>query len=127
MKGDSIMKITMEMSIGAYEIVRKVYAGKLTRNNGKIEINKVTGMNEGSAQAFITIFLAMMSGEVYKRAFNNDTNEFLLGKIRQDYGEVSFKKALEAVQKHIDYYSTLEKGNLTGLQTIVNNMRYTLK
>jgi 5-methylcytosine-specific restriction enzyme A len=127
MKGDSIMKITIEMSTGAYEIARKVYIGKLTRNEGKIEINKVTGMNEGSAQAFITIFLAMMNGEVYKRAFNNDTNEFLLERIRQDYGEASFKKAIDAVQKHIDYYSTLEKGNLTGLQTIVNNMRYTLK
>ncbi|MGI6235786.1 MAG: hypothetical protein ACOYI6_11145 [Christensenellales bacterium] len=117
------MKITMEMSKGAYEVARKVYLGQLTRNQGKIEINKATGMNEGSAQAFITIFLAMMNGEVYKRAFNNDTNKFLLESIRQDYGEINFKKALDAVQKHIEYYSTLDNGNLKGLQTIVNQMR----
>jgi len=49
-------KITMEMSKGAYEIAKKVYSGKLTRNEGKVEINKVTGMHEGSALAFITIF-----------------------------------------------------------------------
>lgn len=80
-------------------------------------------MNEGSAQAFITIFLAMMRGEEYKRAFNNGTNKFLLESIRKDYGEDYFKNALNAVQKHIDYYSTLGKGNLKGLQSIINQMR----
>lgn len=66
-------------------------------------------MNEGSAQAFITIFLAMMNGEEYKRAFNNDTNKFLLENIHKDFGSDYFKKALNAVQKHINYYSTLGK------------------
>lgn len=118
-----VLKITMEMSKGAYEIAKKVYSGQITRNEGKIKINRVTGMNEGSAQAFITIFLAMMNGEEYKRAFNNETNKFLLGSISQDFGEDYYKNALVAVQKHINYYSTLEKGNLTGLQTIVNQLR----
>jgi 5-methylcytosine-specific restriction enzyme A len=117
------MKINMKMSKDAYEMAKQVYFGQLTRLEGKIEINKVTGMNEGSAQAFITIFLAMMNGEEYKRAFNNDTNKFLLESIRNDFGENSFKNALDAVQKHIKYYSTLGKGNLTGLQAIINQMR----
>lgn len=118
------MKITMEMSKGAYEIAKKVYSGQMTRSEGKIIINRDTGMSEGSAQAFITIFLAMMNGEEYKRAFNNDTNKFLLESIRQDFGEGAFKNALDAVQKHINYYSTLGKGNLSGLQKIINQMRY---
>ncbi len=119
------MKITLEMSRGAYEIAKKVYSGRLTRTEGKIEINKATGMSEGSAQAFIVIFLAMMNGVVYKRAFNNDTNQFLLESIRRDFGEAYFRKALQAVQKHIDYYSTLGRGNLSGLQDIVNRMQRT--
>ena len=118
------LKITMEMSKGAYEIAKKVYTGHITRSEGKVEINRVTGMNEGSAQAFITIFLAMMSGEEYKRAFNNATNKFLLESIRQDFGQDSYKNAVNAVQKHIDYYSTLGKGNLSGLQNIINEMSY---
>lgn len=117
------MEITMEMSIGAYEIAKKVYVGQITKTEGKVEINRVTGMNEGSAQAFITIYLAMMNGEEYKRAFNNATNTFLLQNIRKDFGEDSYKKALTAVQKHIDYYSTLGKGKLSGLQRIVDQMR----
>ncbi|MNW69960.1 hypothetical protein D3C74_491110 [compost metagenome] len=60
---------------------------------------------------------------MYKRAFNNETNKFLLKSIRQDFGENAYKKALNAVQKHIDYYSTLGKGNLTGLQQIINQAR----
>lgn len=113
----------MEMSKGAYIIAKKVYLGQITRSEGKIEINRVTGMNEGSAQAFITIFLALMNGEEYKRAFNNNTNKFLLESIRQDFGDAFYTKALNAVQKHINYYSTLGKGNLSGLQQIVNQMR----
>ena len=119
------MKITMEMSKGAYEIAKKVYSGQMTRSEGKVKVNKVTGMKEGSAQDFITIFLAMMSGEEYKRTFNNATNKFLLESIRRDFGEDSYREALKAVQKHINYYSTLKNGNLSGLQEIVNQMSCT--
>lgn len=80
----------MKMSRDAYEVARKVYLIQFTQKEGKVEINNATGMNEGSAQAFITIFLAMINGEEYKRAFNNDTNKFLLESIRKDYGEDSF-------------------------------------
>lgn len=121
-----VLKITMEMSKGAYEIAKKVYSGRITRSEGKKEINKVTGMNEGSAQDLITIFLAMMNGEKYKRTFNNDTNKFLLESIRKDFGENFFLNAINAVQKHIDYYSTLGNGNLSGLKKIVNEMRMSL-
>lgn len=117
------MAITMEMSRGAYEIVKKVYSRQLSASEGKFEINEATGMNAGSASAFITIFLAMMNGEEYKRAFNNDTNKFLLESIRKDFGEGSYIKALNAVQMHIDYYATLGNGNLRGLQNIVDQMR----
>ena len=71
------MRITFDMSVGAYEIAKKVYSSELTRNQGKTNISKQTDMNEGSAQAFITIFLGMMNGIEYKRAFNNRTNIFL--------------------------------------------------
>ena len=121
------MKITLDMSKGAYEIAKKVYSGQITRTEAKVKINQVTGMNEGSAQAFVTIFLAMMNGEEYKRAFNNATNKFLLESIRKDFGQDAYKNALSAVQKHIDYYSTLGKGNLTSLQDIVDELLFSVK
>ena len=39
------MKITIEMSEAAYEVAKKVYSEQITRTEGKIEINKITGMN----------------------------------------------------------------------------------
>lgn len=120
--GRSQMAITIEMSKGAYEIAKKVHSRQLSRVQGAIEINKHTGMVEGSASAFITIFLSMMDGEEYKRDFNNATNRYLLESIREDYGEAAIRRALGAVQKHINYYSTLGRGNLVGLQRIVDQM-----
>ncbi|MBO1912693.1 hypothetical protein J4G37_48815, partial [Microvirga sp. 3-52] len=114
------MAITMEMSMGAYEIAKKVYSKKMIASEGKFEINRITGMNAGSASAFITIFLAMMNGEEYKRAFNNATNKFLLESIRKDFGEGSYNNALNAVQKHINYYESFGNGKLPGLQKIVD-------
>lgn len=106
------MKITMAMSKEAYNTAKKVYRRQLSRSEGKIEIHRLSGMSEGSAQAFITIFLAMMDGEEYKRAFNNATNRFLIESIREDFGEHYYLNALNAAQKHINYYATLGKGNL---------------
>lgn len=117
------MKITLEMSVRAYPYAKQVYLNQLTRTDGTLKINETTGMALGSAQAFVTIFLAMMTGSAYKRAFNNVTNQFLLESIRNDFGDTYFQKALQATQGHIDYYSTLEKGNLTGLQRIVDRLR----
>ena len=117
------MKITMSMSKGAYTIAKKVYSKQISLSDAKLEINKLTGMSVGSAHAFLTIFLAMMNGEVYKRAFNNPTNKFLLESIERDFGEEYLKKALNAAQQHIEYYSTLGKGNLTGLQQIVDEIQ----
>lgn len=105
------MKITLEISKAAY----KVYSGDLTRTEGKKEINMFTGMNEGSAHDFITIFLAMMNGSVYKRVFNNATNQFLLENIKENFGQDYLDRAISAAQQHVDYYSTLGKGNLSGL------------
>lgn len=117
------MSITIEMSKEAYQVAKRVFSGQLSRSEAIIEINRTTGMSKGSVHCFITIFLAMMDGEEYKRAFNNATNKLLIENIRRDYGEVFYKNAINAAQKHVDYYSTLGKGQLRGLQQILDQMK----
>jgi hypothetical protein len=80
-------------------------------------------MNNGSAQALITIFLGMMTGERYKRAFNNDANRYLLESIYNDYGKEQFIKALQAAEAHAVYYATLGKGRLKGLEEIIEKLK----
>ncbi|MFC6333314.1 hypothetical protein ACFP56_11855 [Paenibacillus septentrionalis] len=86
------MKITLEMSVRAYPYAKQVYLNQLTRTDGTLKINEATGIARGSAQAFVTIFLAMMSGSAYKRAFNNAANQFLLENIRKISVMLIFKK-----------------------------------
>lgn len=83
----------------------------------------MTGMSIGSAQIFITIFLSMMEGKEYTRAFNNDGNKVLFQQIREDYGDEYYIKALNAAKKHVEYYSTLDKGNLSDISEIIEVCR----
>lgn len=116
-------KITKEMSEVGYEYAKKVYAGELTRTEGKIEIAKVTGMNAGSAQDFITDFLAMMEGSVYHRTLNNYTTKYFLESIKKDFGDEAFRLALEATEKHVRYYNGLGRSQLKGIEEIVKDLK----
>lgn len=122
--GDSkIGEITNEMVSTAYEYAKKVYSGELTRNEGKFEIAKISGINPGSAQDLITDFLAMMEGSVYHRTMNNYATSYFIENIKKDFGEKSFQLALEATEKHIMYYNSLGYGKLKAKEDIVKKFR----
>jgi hypothetical protein len=56
---------------------------------------QLTGMASGSASDFISDFICMMDGKVYARTLMI-CDTYFLEQIRQDYGEASFKNALDA-------------------------------
>lgn len=120
-------KITIEMVAAVYSYAKKVYHGKLTRQEGKVAVARATGMNEGSAQDYITDFLAMMEGKEYRRAMCNYGTAYYLEKIRKDYGEAAFKRAILATEKHINYYNGLGYGQLKTKERIVNHYKKLLK
>lgn len=64
------VKITHAMVESTYRIARKIYTGDMSRVDGKVAVSKETGMVEGSADDYITVFLAMMNGEEYHRTIN---------------------------------------------------------
>lgn len=121
--GSSMTKITNEMVKIAYEYAKKVYLKELTRNEGKVEVAKVSGMNVGSAQDFITDFLAMMEGKEYHRTMSNYGTTYFLENIKMDFGDKSFLLALEATEKHIKYYNSLGYGQLKAKEDIVRGFR----
>jgi len=116
-------KITNEMVEIAYDYAKKVYSNELTRNEGKLEVAKVSGMNAGSAQDFITDFLAMMEGREYHRTMSNYGTTYFLKNIKKDFGDESFLLALEATEKHIKYYNSLGYGQLKAKEEIVKGLR----
>lgn len=93
--------ITIEMVAVVYNYAKKVYHGKLTRQEGKVAAARATGMNEGSVQDYINDFREMMEGNVYRRAMCNYGTAYYLENIRKDYGDAAFKRAIEATEKHI--------------------------
>ena len=121
--GSGMTKITKEMTGIAYDYAKEVYSGELTRNEGKLEIAKVTGMNAGSAQDYITDFLAMMEGKEYHRTMSNYGTTYFIENIRKDFGEKAFQLALEATEKHIKYYNSLGYGQLKIKEEIVKGFR----
>lgn len=116
--------ITADMSKEAYKISKMVYHGKITRTKGKELITQKTGMVAGSAQDYISDFLAMMKGERYTRTLNLFATEYFLRSIKADYGKEAFKKALEACQKHVEYYNQLGYGKQVKLQELIDKLRY---
>lgn len=120
-------KITNEMIAIAYQFAKKVYYGELTRQEGKVAIARESGMNEGSAQDYITDFLAMMEGKEYQRVMSNVGTAYYLENIRKDFGEDAFKKAIEATEKHIKYYNQLGYGQLKQKEKLVNRYKESLK
>lgn len=116
-------KITNEMVAIAYKYAKKVYFGEMTRTEGKVNISRSSGMNEGSAQDYITDFLAMMEGNVYHRVMCNYGTAYYLENIRKDFGEEAFKRAISATEKHIMYYNSLGYGQLKQKEKIVNQYK----
>ena len=99
--------ITHEMTACAYSIAKKVYEGELTRSEGKLKIHQQSGMNAGSGQDYITNFLAMMKGDSYVRTMSTEGTEYFLRQIHHDYGKNAFLLAVEATEKHIEYYKDI--------------------
>ena len=117
------MKITRDMVEQAYNYGKKVYSGEIGWNQAKDEINSSSGMETGSAQAYITVLLAMMNGEEYRRTINTYATEYYLENIKKDYGLEALKKAVTAVDLHTKYYKTLGKGSLASIENIVREYK----
>ena len=111
--------LTNEMTAVAYEVSKKVFEGSFGRTEGKDEIVRRTGMNAGSAGDYITDFLAMMNGEKYSRTLNEYSTRYFLERIREDYRESVFQKAIDACRKHAAYYATLGHGRLAYVERLV--------
>ena len=101
-------KITNEMVHYSYETAKHVYEGVMSHMEGRFEIYKTTGMDEGPAGDYITAFLAMLNGECYKHTINLYVTEYLLENIGIDFGREAQKRAAQAVTEHVQYYKTVQ-------------------
>lgn len=100
-------KIANDMIPHAYDIAKRVYEGQLRLSDGKIELNRISGMTLGSTGDYINNFRYMLFGERYMRTMNLYATEYFLQHIEQDYGREKQRLVAQAVKKHVEYYKTV--------------------
>lgn len=111
-------KITTEIIETAYLQAKDVYANKTSIVDAQSALVDDLGMHPGSARDYINNFQKMMSGECYQRTMNGNATEYYLEKIYADFGKEKLKKALFAVEQHIQYYETFSNGKLRNIREI---------
>lgn len=102
-----------------YEVCKKINEGKLGWTEGKNKIALRINIKPASAGDYIQAFRAMMKGEKYTRTIKEDATRLFIENIRNDYGEVVFKKALAACGAHARYYENLGYGKLQYVEKII--------
>ncbi len=110
------MRITEPMSREAYLVAREVYRGSLQREAGISDLVARMRMNRGSAGDLINNLRHMLQGEVYHRTLNYYTTHYYLQRIHEDFGEAAYRRALSALEKHLDYYDSLGRSRQVKLR-----------
>ncbi len=67
------------------------------------EVHKKTGMNFSNAVMTIFAVIALLNGELYKRAISAKAIEKYFNRITEDYGNGGLHKAIGAIRLHITY------------------------
>lgn len=109
--------ITEELVKKSYEISKKVYSGEVTKQKAINELVE-NGMNAGSAHIYITCFIKMMQGDVYKRYPTRFATEYFILNIKKDYGDEAYKKAISAFEKNIEYLTNVSKASRTYIELL---------
>lgn len=111
-------KITNEMVYHSYELAKKVYDKRISKQDAVYELSTKYGMNKGSATDYINDYEYMRKGDVYERTMNEFATDYFLNHIYQDNGKLALRNALISVEKHLKYYESLGKGKLNGIRQI---------
>ncbi len=120
------MIISRKEIVAIYSESKAVYEKKKNKDNA-LDILEKLPMNRGSAIAYINNFESLLNGRKYTRTMNETATDYYLSQILSDFGKDSLRKALNAVDKHIMYYESLNHGRLNGIRKIYNVYSLLLK
>ena len=112
--------ITQNMIDESYKIAVQVFNNVISKQTGIDSLVKNTGMNKGSASDYIENYKCLRNGTVYKRTMNENATRTYLQNIYNDLGVQGLQLALQAVQQHLDYYESLEHGQLSNIRALYN-------
>lgn len=114
------MKISNEHTHLAYIFSKKVFEGNLTSKEAVKNLVSVNNMNPNSAADYINNFRCMLEGRRFTRTQNGYSMEYFLENIFHDYGSTGLSRAICALRQHIEYYESIQKGNMKSMRKIYN-------
>jgi len=113
-------KITQDMIETSYEFARKVYDRNIELKKALDEIELKSGMERGSALAYLNVFCCMLDGKEYHRTINEAATDYFLSSIKRDYSYDHLKSACSAAKKHVEYYFRIRGGRLKSIEKVIN-------
>ena len=114
----STKKITQDVIERTYSLAKDVYAQTMSIADAQAILVDDLKMHDGSARDYINNFQKMMAGECYQRTMNGAATEYYLKNIHSDFERKYLKKALSAVEQHIEYYEQFSNGKLQNIRKI---------
>ncbi len=101
-------KVTNEMLEACYQAGRKAtaseYADVVLLSE---QVHLKTGMNKNNALMTIFAVMALLRGELYKRAISGKATAKYFDNILRDYGKGGLQRAIAAMRMHIHYRRSL--------------------
>lgn len=115
--------ISEEMTAAAFEAAKRVYVQNADKQMELRALHEATGMAPSSARDYVNNISKMLVGQTYMRTFNNYATDYILTKIHEDFGTEKYRLAIESVEKHADYYASLDRGHLRGIEAVAARHR----
>lgn len=126
-KGRKNITVTDEMLDECYLFGKKAYENTYSDVRSFAQtVSKETGMNENNAFMTITAVKFLLDGEVYKRALSAKALDKYLDNILNDYGKTALSRALDSMDKHIEYRHS-KNHNVDALIKVCNKYKAVLE
>jgi len=90
-----------------YERGKNVHLGNLEKRKAIDELVADCGLNESSANYFISAVIAALSNDLnssYRTSTNINFTKYFLTRIQKEYASIKFRSAIECVYKHVEYW-----------------------
>jgi predicted HNH restriction endonuclease len=113
------MEIGIDLIIAAYDISKRYYNKELKRSEGIEKLYSV-GMNRGSAFIYMQVYQHLLNGEVFTRTLSAESFNYFLQQILSDFGENQLAIALDALERHIEYFESIKNYKMGLVREVYN-------
>jgi len=104
-------KVPKEAIHLAYSLGLQVLHNHLSEDDAEDELMRTFKIAKRTAGAYVNGLLKLLGGELYVSTINKYGTEYYLEQIKNDFGNEGLLLALQAVNKHSEYFAEKKKEN----------------